>query len=111
MPEGRGNCSGQNVHRNGFASLGESNLNLIEDFFSLFDENVRVYFCFESKTAYMIERLFKDCDNAWGIDADLMHYSITRFTIFLVDRLREFYFERIRQGMENIQLKRKEVCC
>ncbi len=109
----------------GFASLGKANLSLIGDFLSLFDEKVRVYLCYESKTEYVAEQLFKDYGNTGGIDADLMRYSIVKSIVqyqpksvvnamyddpsSLVDRLREFYYERIRQGIENIQLKRKEV--
>lgn len=109
----------------GFASLGKANLGLVGDFLSLFDEKVRVYLCFESKTEYMVEQLFKDYGNTRSIDADLMRYSITKSIVqyqpdsvvnamyddpsSLVDRLRKFYYGRIKQGMENIQLKRKEV--
>ena len=68
----------QSQLKSGFASLNADNLSLLEDFLTLFDERILVYYAVSSKIEYIIHQLFEDYENSLLVDMDAMKYSITK---------------------------------
>lgn len=68
----------QSQLKSGFASLNADNLSLLEDFMTLFDEGIFIYYAVTSKIEYIIHQLFEDYENSLLVDMDAMKYSITK---------------------------------
>ncbi len=108
----------------GFASMNKYNVQFVDDFLSLFDEEFNLYFFIASKIEYLVLQLFAEYKSNFFLDADAMKYSITKALVMyrpkkvidcifnspesFVDVLKEFFRERIECNKENIELKRQE---
>ena len=68
----------QKQFKYGFASLNKQNTQFLNDFLSLFDEDIHIYFSVSSKIEYLVLQLFQGYRNSFLIDADLMMSSITK---------------------------------
>lgn len=68
----------QKQFKYGFASLNKQNAQFVDDFLSLFDKDIHVYFSVSSKIEYLVLQVFRGYRNSILIDADLMKYSITK---------------------------------
>lgn len=109
----------------GFASLNKQNTQFLDDFLSLIDENIHIYFSVASKIEYLVLQLFRGYKNNFLIDADLMKYSIIKALIVyrpkellkciyesperFVKELKEFFLDRIEHNKRNPQLKQAET--
>ena len=131
--EDRKDCNGetkstmlqQKRFKQGFASLNKQNVQFVEDFLALFDENTHVYFSISSKIEYLICQLFQGYRNGFFINADAIKYSITKALVLyhpreiiqclfespnlFLDKLKIFFRERIEQNKCNPQLKQSET--
>lgn len=67
----------QKQFKYGFASLNKQNALCVNDFLSLFDEDIHIYFSVSSKIEYLVLQVFQGYRNSFLVDADLMKYSIT----------------------------------
>ena len=111
--------------KNGFASLDKYNLQFVDSFLSLFDENTHVYFSIASKMEYLVLQLFSEYGKNFLFDANLMKYSIVKALVrykperiircidespkdFLYE-LKYFFKERIEYNKKNYQLKQTEI--
>ena len=108
----------------GFASMTKPNVQFVDDFLSLFDEEINFYFSIASKIEYLVLQLFAEYKSNFFFDADAMKYSITKSLVVyrpekvisclfnspesFVDVLKDFFRERIECNKENIELKRQE---
>ena len=108
----------------GFASMTKPNVQLVDDFLSLFDEEINFYFSVASKIEYLVLQLFSEYKSNFFFDADSMKYSITKSLVMyrpekvidclfyspesFVDVLKAFFREQIECNKENIELKKKE---
>lgn len=108
----------------GFASMNKYNIQFVDDFLSLFDEEFNLYFFIASKIEYLVLQLFAEYKSNFFLDVDAMKYSITKALVMyrpkkvidcifnspesFVDVLKEFFRERIECNKENIELKRQE---
>lgn len=108
----------------GFASLNKQNLQFIDNFLSIFDDNIHLYFSIISKVEYLVLQLFVDYRNSVFVDADAMKYSITKALVvyrpdevikciyddpeLFVDKLKDFFRERIEYNKKNLELKQSE---
>ena len=108
----------------GFASMTKPNVQFVDDFLALFDEEINLYFSIASKIEYLILQLFTEYKNNFFFDADAMKYSVTKALVMyrpekvidcifnspesFVDVLKEFLRERIEHNKKNIELKRQE---
>lgn len=114
----------QNQFEFGFASLNKANTQFIDDFLSIFDEKIKLYFSVASKIEYLVLQLFHGYENNFFIDADAMKYSITKALVTyrpdnvikciydcpdqFVDILKDFFGERIECNKVNMKLKEQE---
>lgn len=108
----------------GLASLNKSNTQFVNDFLSIFDEEINFYFCISSKIEYLVLQLFAEYKNSPFMDADAMKYSITKALVAyrpeeiikciydsperFVDVLKDFFRKRIECNKANIKLKEQE---
>ena len=108
----------------GFASMTKPNVQFVDDFLSLFDEEINLYFSVASKIEYLVLQLFAEYKSNFFFDADAVKYSITKSLVMyrpekvidclfnspgsFVDVLKDFFRERIEFNKENIKLKRAE---
>lgn len=108
----------------GFASLNKNTLGFYEDFISLIDERIVIYFSVFSKIEYVINQLFVNYHSSLLVDADYMKYSIIKaINVYrpqrlieaiykdsrtFVKELRTFLVERISMNRANTQLKERE---
>lgn len=115
----------QNQFKFGFASLNNDNVNLIEDFFNLFDENILVYYSVISKIEHLVNQIFDGYKNSPAYDMDAMRYSITKAIIVyqpedvmngiyenteeFIDALRDFFITQIKKNKANKELKEMEI--
>ena len=95
----------------GFASMTKPNVQFVDDFFSLFDEEINFYFSIASKIEYLVLQLFSEYKSNVFFDAGAMKYSITKTLVMyrpekvidcifnspesFVDVLKDFFFLRI----------------
>ena len=109
----------------GFASMTKPNVQFVNDFLSLFDEDINFYFSIASKIEYLVLQLFSEYRSNFFFDADAMKYSITKALVVyrpekvitclfnspesFVAVLKEFFRERIECNKKNIKLKRAET--
>ena len=114
----------QSQFENGFASLSNDNINLLEDFFELFDENILVYYAVVSKIEYIVRQLFENYKNSLFVDMDAIKYSIVKALVVyqpidiikglyensseLISLLKQFFEHRIEKNKANELLKEKE---
>ena len=61
-----------------FASLNNHTIEFYEDFVSLFDEKIIIYFSVFSKIEYVISQLFVNYHSSMFVDVDYMKYSIIK---------------------------------
>lgn len=110
--------------KNGFASLTNDNLELVEAFFEIFDEKIFLYFSVTSKMEYLVNQLFRGYKNNIFQDADALRYSIVKSivmyqpeeiihgiyedTLGLVDLIKKFYKQKIELNQQNPKLKLRE---
>lgn len=115
----------QKQFKYGFASFNKQNVQILNDFLSVFDKDIHIYFSVSSKIEYLILQIFQGYKNSFLIDADLMKYSITKALVTyhpqeiiksiyespkdFLEGLREFFKERIKYNKKNPRLKRKET--
>lgn len=108
----------------GFASLNEANINLLDDFLSLINKNIFLYFSVTSKIEFIITQLFQNYHNSPFEDMDAMKYSIIKALLTyhpqgimeciynntdeLIDLLKTFFRKKIEQNNANLALKGKE---
>lgn len=108
----------------GFASLNQGNIELLHDFFSIFDDNCYVYLSIISKIEYVIMQLFKNYHNSFLVDMDSVRYSIVKSILTyrpqevicslyktpreFVNSLIDFLTDCIERNKANITLKRQE---
>lgn len=111
--------------KSGFASLNADNLSLLEDFLTLFDERILVYYAVTSKIEYIIRQLFEGYENSLFLDMDAMKYSITKAIVLyqpcdimaglyktsgeLVTLMKNFFTAQIEKDKANETLKQKEI--
>lgn len=114
----------QNQFKFGFASLNKQNIQFVDDFLSIFDNEIKFYFSVASKMEYLVLQLFSEYKNNIFVDADAMKYSITKalvvyrpekvikcicdFPELFVETLKEFFRDRIDFNKRNIELKEQE---
>ena len=75
----------QKQFKYGFASLNKQNTQFLNDFLSLFDEDIHIYFSVSSKIEYLVLQLFQGYRNSFLIDADLM-MSFDGFNKYLQEK-------------------------
>lgn len=109
----------------GFASLNKQNAQLVNDFLSLFDKDIHIYFSVSSKIEYLVLQVFQKYRNSFLVDADLMKYSITKALVMyrpkeiikclyespkdFLEELKKFFQERIECNKNNPRLKQRET--
>ena len=115
----------QKQFRHGFASLNKQNAQCVSDFLSLFDEESHIYFSVGSKIEYLVLQLFQGYSNRFLVDSTLMKYSITKALVMyrpqeiikclydspkdFLEKLKEFFKERIEINKHNPELKENET--
>ena len=115
----------QKQFKYGFASLNKQNTQFLNDFLSLFDEDIHIYFSVSSKIEYLVLQLFQGYRNSFLIDADLMKYSITKALVVyrpheiikclygspedFLEELKRFFQDRIEYNKNNPELKQAET--
>lgn len=115
----------QKQFKYGFASVNKQNVQFLNDFLSLFDEDIHICFSVISKIEYLILQLFQGYKNSLFIDADLMKYSITKALVMyrptkivkclcetpenFVPELKRFFQDRIKYNKRNQKLKHAET--
>ncbi len=115
----------QKQFKYGFASLNKQNAQFVDDFLSLFDKDIHIYFSVSSKIEYLVLQVFQGYRNSILIDADLMKYSITKALVvyrpqeiikciyespeYFLEELKKFFQERIECNKNNPKLKQKET--
>lgn len=108
----------------GFASLNKGNIELLNNFFSIFDDNCYVYLSIISKIEYVIIQLFKNYHSSFRVDMDAIRYSIVKSILTyrpqevicslykspreFVNSLIDFLSDRIERNKANLVLKRQE---
>ena len=114
----------QKQFKHGVASLNKQNAQFINDFLSLFDEDIHIYFSVSSKIEYLILQIFQGYRNSFFVDADLMKYSITKALVIyrpqeiikclygspedFFEELKKFFRYRIEYNENNLELKKAE---
>lgn len=115
----------QKYFNSGFASTNKDNICFINDFISLFDGNISVYFAVISKIEFIISQLFDGYKNSFVYDMDAMRYSIIKAILVyrpkeiikgvfenteeLIAALKAFFEDRIEQNKVNLSLKQRET--
>ena len=115
----------QKQFKHGFASLNKQNAQFVNDFLSLFDEDIHIYFSVSSKIEYLVLQVFQGYRNSFLIDADLMKYSITKALVLyrpqeiikclyespedFLEELKKFFRDRIECNKNNPELKQAET--
>ncbi len=115
----------QKQFKYGFSSLNKQNTQVINDFLSLFDEDIHIYFSVSSKIEYLVLQVFQGYKNSFLLDADLMKYSITKALVVyrpqeiikclyespedFLNELKKFFRYRIEYNKNNPKLKQAET--
>lgn len=108
----------------GFASFNKPNIGMMEDLFSIINEDFYLYFFVASKIEYVILQLFKNYHNSFIVDMDAIKYSIVKAILTyhpeevirniyntpeqFVDSLIAFFIDRIEHNKKNTALKERE---
>lgn len=111
--------------RFGFASTAKGNIPFLEDFLSLFSDDIHIYISTFSKVEYIVNQLFKDYKNSFLFDMDMMRYSIIKALVIykprelvdaiynnpenIVDAMKAFFEDRIEKNKTNPSLKQRET--
>ena len=115
----------QKQFKYGFASLNKPNAQFVNDFLSLFDEEIHIYFSVSSKIEYLMLQVFQGYENSFLFDADFMKYSITKALVIyrpkeiikclyespedFLEELKKFFRDRIECNKNNLELKQAET--
>lgn len=115
----------QKQFKHGFASFNKQNTQFINDFLSLFDEDIHIYFSVSSKIEYLVSQIFQENKNSFFVDVDLMKYSITKALVLyrpqeiikcfyesskdFLEELKKFFRGRIECNKSNPELKQAET--
>lgn len=113
-----------NQFKYGFASFNEPNVYMLNDLFSIIDDDIYFYLCISSKIEYIIVQLFQNYRNSFLFDMDLILYSIVKAILTyhpeevisniysapskLVASLIDFFTKRIELNKKNTLLKKTE---
>lgn len=115
-----------NRFKRGFQSLNQQNVDFVDDFFSLFDENCKLYFFIGSKIEYVITQLFSNVSSNAVFNVNAMRYTIIKAincykpsvvidcafsssdSNELISVLKEFFMNRIEANKQNVKLKALE---
>ena len=113
-----------NQVRYGFASTKNGNIEFLDDYLSLFSDDIYIYISTFSKVEYIVNQLFKEYKNSLFLDMDMMRYSIIKALVIykpqeLVDviynkpekivyAMKAFFRDRIEKNKSNLSLKEKE---
>lgn len=113
-----------NQFKYGFASLNKSNIELMNDFFDVFDDEFYIYLCMASKIEFIILQIFKNYHNNFIVNMDAIKYSIVKTILVyrpkdvinnmynnpeaFVNSLISFFEKRIKINKKNIKLKKQE---
>lgn len=110
---------------NGFASIKNRELaSLIEDYLSLFDENIHVCISFTNKIEFLVNQIINSYDNVFGIDEEALKYTLVKALrtykpqnviaqlyknpSSIVNSIKVFLEERIKINKGNAKLKQIE---
>ena len=109
----------QKQFKYGFASLNKPNAQFVNDFLSLFDEEIHIYFSVSSKIEYLMLQVFQGYENSFLFDADFMKYSITKALVIyrpkeiikclyespedFLEELKKFFRDRIECNKNNLE--------
>lgn len=109
----------------GFASTAKGNIGFLDDYLSLFSDDVYIYIATFSKVEYIVNQLFKDYKNSLLFDMDKMRYSIIKSLVIykphelvdaiynnpenIVSAMKTFFKDRIEKNKSNPSLKEKET--
>ena len=110
---------------NGLASIkSREQTNLIEDYLSLFDENIHICISFTNKIEFLVNQIIDGYDNRFGIDEEALKYTLVKalrtykpqnviVQLYqdpsnIVDSIKLFLEERIRINEGNSKLKQIE---
>lgn len=120
----KSNTFKSNQFKYGFASFNEPNVDMLNDFFSIIDDDFLIYLFVSSKIEYIIIQLFKDYHNSFIVDMDTIRYSIVKAILIyrpaevmnniyaepekFVSSLIDFFNKRIELNKKNIVLKKAE---
>lgn len=120
----KSNTFKSNQFKYGFASFNEPNIDMLNDFFSIIDDDFLIYLFVSSKIEYIIIQLFKDYHNSFIVDMDAIRYSIVKAILIyrpaevmnniyaepekFVSSLIDFFNKRIELNKKNIVLKKAE---
>lgn len=110
--------------RFGFASTNKDNTAFIDDYLSLFSDDIYIHISTFSKVEYIVNQLFKDYKNSLLFDMDMLRYSIVKALVVYKPRdlvnviyndpqntvtaMKTFFNERIEKNKSNLALKQKE---
>lgn len=110
--------------RCGFASTVRGNVGFIDDYLSLFADDVLIYISTFSKVEYIVKQLFKNYHNSLMFDMDMMKYSIIKSLVIykpqelvdaiyndpknIVTTMKAFFKDRIEKNKSNLALKHRE---
>lgn len=114
----------QEQFTHGFASLNKPNIEFVNDFLSLFDQKIHLYFAIASKIEFVVTQVLDQYRNSIFFDMDAVKYSITkaiclyrpteilehtfRDTAEFVKALQSFLLSRIKENRGNLALKESE---
>ena len=110
--------------RYGFSSTAKGNVEFIDNYLSLFSDDVYIYVSTFSKVEYIVNQLFKDYRNSFMFDMDMMKYSIIKALVIykpnelvdaiynapqnIISTMKVFFEDRIEKNKANLSLKQKE---
>lgn len=120
----KSNTFKSNQFKYGFASFNEPNVDMLNDFFSIIDDDFLIYLFVFSKIEYIIIQLFKNYHNSFIVDMDAIRYSIVKAILIyrpaevmnniyaepekFLSSLIDFFNKRIELNRKNIVLKKAE---
>ncbi len=117
----------QNQFKYGFSSLNKQNAQLLEDFLSVFTEDIHVYFSVISKVEYIVRQILEEYADIPFIHIRAMEYSLTKAILaykpmnvlksideqaaseIIVKEIVKFLNERINYDVGNVELKEREI--
>ncbi len=115
----------QKQFEHGFASLNSDNVKFLDNYFSLYDDTIFLYFAITSKIEFIIRQLFDGYTNSVVFDMDALKYSITKAIVMyqpenvlaaiyksadeFLEALIQFFNNCIEQNRRNGTLKEHET--
>ncbi len=100
--------------------MNKSNVRFLNDFLSIIDDNILIYFSVISKIEFIISQVFADYRNDILVDMDAMKYTIVKAILMyrtqeildsvlkLVKVLKKLFSERFQHNKQNLLLKKRE---